>query len=208
MAHIFVDDQAATKANLDSLLPPTFTQVGNLSITPVANTPTSVYVKFPAPFVAIPTVVASPNTLAIGSEVKQVTVSSVTTAGFTVWVYRTNTTKLTVNWQAWGDPPATFTTGQPAYASLLNAASASKLVTKCGVVNITPVANTPTVQAVSFGVTFAAPPNVVLSASDVLIGSQVKCVGLSSNTKTGFNARLYRTNTTVTSVIWIATGRL
>lgn len=207
MAHTFTDNEVATKANLDTLLPPSFAQCGSVSITPVTNTPTSMPVIFPVPFSVAPTVVVTPNTLAIGSELKTVSVSNITATSFTAWVYRSNTTKLTLNWQAWGAAPAAFTDADFAYQSLLNAASSAKLVTKTGTVSITPVANTPTVGAVSFAAAFSAVPNVVVCPVDTLIGSQVKCCGISSVTAAGFNARVYRTNTTATTLAWIALGR-
>lgn len=75
-------------------------QAGSLVVTPVANTPTSQAVTFPFAFPSTPTVVASPATTAPGSEVKEVSVVGASTTGFTVWVYRTNTTALTVYWVA------------------------------------------------------------------------------------------------------------
>jgi len=75
-------------------------QTGTVTITPVANTPTSTTVTFPTAFATTPVVVASASSAVPGSEVKEVSVSSVTTTGFTAWIYRTNTTDSAILWIA------------------------------------------------------------------------------------------------------------
>jgi len=75
-------------------------QAGLVDITPVANTPTSQAVTFPAAFPSTPVVVASLSTHGPGSIVKEAAVSSVTTTGFLAWVYRTDTNVSTVSWVA------------------------------------------------------------------------------------------------------------
>ena len=75
-------------------------QTGTVFVTPVANTPTSVAVTFPTAFATTPVVVASASSASPGSEVKEISVSSVTTTGFTAWIYRTNTTDSAILWIA------------------------------------------------------------------------------------------------------------
>jgi len=74
-----------------------------------------------------------------------------------------------------------------------------------GVVAITPVANTPTLGHVTFPVgRFTSNPAVTVSASTSVPGSTViECAAANVNTS-GFDAYIYRTNTTSTSVFWIA----
>lgn len=204
-AHVFADGEMATKANLDSLLPGRVTRVGTVTITPVANTPTSVRVTFPAPFASAPQVALSPATGYIGLQVKGVAVTDVTTTGFTAWVYRTTTAKVTILWQAWG-VPATFTDGGYAYASTLNQ-SVGAMVAKVGTVSITPVANTPTYASVTFASPFAATPAVVACPVTVAPQTEVRGAAVTEVTRSGFKAWVYRTNTIATTVSWIAMGR-
>lgn len=75
-------------------------QAGTVSITPVANVPTSTAVTFPFAFPSTPNVVVTAGTSVPGSEVKEVSVGAVTTTGFTAWIYRTNTTSTAVYWVA------------------------------------------------------------------------------------------------------------
>lgn len=75
---------------------------GRVTITPVANTPTSTTVNFG--FTMAGTVFrgfATANTTVIGSTVQGVAVSSVGATSMLVWVYRTNTTNTNVDWEAW-----------------------------------------------------------------------------------------------------------
>ena len=206
MSYTFTDGEVATKAKLDAIIPGRLTQAGVARITPVANTPTSVWVAFPSAFPTIPHVVASPNTIVVGSTVKGVGVTGITTAGFLLWVYRTDTAGTYISWQAFG-PAAVFTDGEPAYAGVLGQ-SASALVAKSGTVTITPVANTPTSIAVTFPSAFAATPVVVACPVVTVPGSAVKGAAVTAATKTGFTAWVYRTSTTATSVAWLALGRL
>lgn len=74
---------------------------GSISITPVANTPTSAAVTFPVGrFTQAPLATTNANTTVIGSTVQGTAVSSVTTSGMNVWVYRSNTTSTIIYWQA------------------------------------------------------------------------------------------------------------
>lgn len=206
MAYTFADGEVATKAKLDLIIPGRLTQAGVTRVVPVASTPTSVQVTFATPFPSAPHVVATAHTTVIGSTVKGVSVTDVTTTGFKVWVYRTNTTGTYVSWQAFA-PSTPFTTGEPAYASLLNQASGA-LVGQKGTASITPVANTPTSLAVTFGTAFAATPVVTACPVVTVPGSVVLGAAVTSVTKTGFTAWIYRTSTTATQVAWIALGRL
>lgn len=71
-------------------------------------------------------------------------------------------------------------------------------------VSITPVANTPTSQAVSWGKTLPATPHVAVAANTTVIGSTVMGASFSSPTTTGATFWVYRTNTAATSVTGIA----
>lgn len=207
-AHVFVANEVATAANLNSLLPPMASQAGLARVTPVANVATSVTVTFPTPFVSPPRVVATAQTIVPGSQVQQVWVSNVTTTGFKAWVLRTNTTKTTIGWQAYAAVPAAFTTSQPAYASLLGAASAAAMVPQKGTVSITPTANTPTSQVITFPVAFSSTPTVVTAALTGFPGTAVKETSAANVTLTQATIYLYRTSGTATTVNWIALGRL
>lgn len=72
---------------------------GIASITPVANTPTSVAVtglslKGTGTVVALATAVTSLP----GTEVQETSMSSPSATGITLWIYRTNTTVTKVGW--------------------------------------------------------------------------------------------------------------
>jgi hypothetical protein len=69
---------------------------GKVSVTPVANQITSLYVPFDIPFEVAPNVVATANTTVPGTTVQAVSVGGVTTTGFTVYLLRTNTTATSV----------------------------------------------------------------------------------------------------------------
>lgn len=74
---------------------------GQVTITPVANTPTSIEVSGLALAGAGTTrAFATANTLVPGSTVLEVSTTSVTETGFLIWVYRTNTTATIVRWWA------------------------------------------------------------------------------------------------------------
>lgn len=76
--------------------------LGLATITPVANTPTSVAVSVPAlkgtgTVVGLCTSVTSlPNT-----DVLESSISSPTSTGMTVWTYRDNTTVTKIGWLMW-----------------------------------------------------------------------------------------------------------
>lgn len=75
-----------------------------------------------------------------------------------------------------------------------------------GTLTITPVANTPTSQSVSFPAgRFSATPHIVISPITTVPGTQVTGWGASGASSTGFDAYVTRTNTTATILNWIAT---
>jgi hypothetical protein len=75
-----------------------------------------------------------------------------------------------------------------------------------GTLTITPVANTPTSQAVSFPAgRFSSTPHIVISPITTVPGTQVTGWGASGASSTGFDAYVTRTNTTATILNWIAT---
>lgn len=208
MGWTFTAGDVATAARLDSITPSALSDSGLIRIVPVANTPTSVAVKFTAPFTAVPKVVVAPNTTVVGSTVKGVGVTDVTTTGFTAWVYRTNTTGTYVHWQAWLDQPSPYVTGQPVPATALDLISKAPMVTKSGSLTITPTANAPTSAAVTFPAAFSGTPRVLVTARTDVPGSQVLWTAVTDATASGFKAWVYRTNTTATVVNWVALGRL
>lgn len=77
---------------------------GNTTVTPKANTPTSVNVKIPYGwFWRTPNIVATADSAVIGDAIKGVSVDEVTTTGFRLWVHRTNNTPTKVYWIAHSD---------------------------------------------------------------------------------------------------------
>lgn len=207
-AHVFVANEVTTAANLNSLLPPKAMQSGLARIVTVANTATVVAVTFPTPFVAVPRVFVTAQTVVPGSQVKQVWVSNVTTTGFNLWVLRSTNTATWVAWQAYAPVSGVFNTGQPAYASLLGAVSSSAMVPQRGTVSITPTANTPTGQVITFPVAFASIPTVLTTSLTGFPGSSVKETSAVDVSLTQATIMLYRTSGTATTVNWIALGRL
>lgn len=205
MAHTFVDGEIATAVNLNSLLPPVLSQAGLSSITPVASTPTSRRVNFVTPFDAAPNVVLTPHTAVGGGALKAVFAIDVDTTGFTAWIYRTDTVTTTFSWQAWGSSASAFITSGFVPAGLLGLAS---LPFQSGSTSITPsAANTPTSKALTFTTPFQSTPIVSLCPETTVIGSQVIGWGVTEVTKAGFKAWICRTNTTNTTVRWIALGK-
>lgn len=207
-AHVFVANEVATAANLNSLLPPMAAQAGLARIVTVANTATSVDVKFPTPFTSAPRVFATVQSVVPGSQVQQVWVSNITTTGFKLWALRTTNTSTWFSWQAYSPIAGVFTTGQPAYASLLGVASAAAMVPQKGTVTITPTANTPTSEVITFPVAFASTPTVITAALTAFPGTAVKETSAVDITTTQATIYLYRTSGTATTVNWIALGRL
>lgn len=75
-------------------------QSGQVSITPRANSVTSVDVQFDKEFSQEPFVTVTPNTGVPFSSVKGVSVSNVSATGCTINIYRTDTVQTTVYWMA------------------------------------------------------------------------------------------------------------
>lgn len=80
------------------------------------------------------------------------------------------------------------------------------LLIQWGVETITPVANTPTVSAVKFSTSYTSIPMVVASPITTVGGTTVSSGTATNITTTGFEAYVTRSNTTATSVGWIAIG--
>lgn len=78
-------------------------RMGSPSITPVANTNTSINVYYSAAFRVVPTVVVSARSSVIGTTVRNVTVNSPNASYFPLYIYRTNTTATTVDYLAVGE---------------------------------------------------------------------------------------------------------
>lgn len=75
-----------------------------------------------------------------------------------------------------------------------------------GVESINPEANTPTSVNVEFSNEYSSPPVVVATPVTTVPGKTVTGVGVNNITTTGFTLWVTRTNTTETSVNWIAIG--
>ena len=75
-----------------------------------------------------------------------------------------------------------------------------------GMVSIVPVANKPTMAHVDFPKPFKSQPYVTVTPVTSVPGTNVLGVGASNNTKSGFDAYVTRTNTTETTLVWIAIG--
>lgn len=81
------------------------------------------------------------------------------------------------------------------------------LMIEWGSVSITPsAANTPTPQAVTFKNAYANTPIVIATPQTGAPGTVVTGIGVSGTNTTGFNMVLTRTNTTATSIGWLAIG--
>ena len=80
------------------------------------------------------------------------------------------------------------------------------LLIQWGVETITPVANTPTSSAVKFSTAYTSIPMVITSAVSTVPGTTVTGHAPANITVSGFDAYVLRTNTTNTSVGWIAIG--
>lgn len=75
-----------------------------------------------------------------------------------------------------------------------------------GRVSIVPVANKPTMAHVDFPKPFQGQPYVIVTPVTSVPGTNVLGVGATNNTKNGFDAYITRTNTTETTLTWIAIG--
>ena len=80
------------------------------------------------------------------------------------------------------------------------------LLIQWGVATITPVANTPTAKTVTFSTAYTSVPMVVASPITTVGGTTVTSGTVADITVSGFEAYVTRSNTTNTSVGWIAIG--
>ena len=80
------------------------------------------------------------------------------------------------------------------------------LLIQWGVETITPVANTPTSSTVKFSTSYTSVPMVITSAVSTVPGTTVTGHAPANITVSGFDAYVVRTNTTNTSVGWVAIG--
>lgn len=69
---------------------------------------------------------------------------------------------------------------------------------------ITPVANVATSLAITFNKVFETSPIVMVTANTSVIGATVQGVAVTGITTTGCTLWIYRTNTSVTNVLWMA----
>lgn len=203
MAFTFTNGTVPTAANLDAAIGPVF-QTGIASVTPVANTITQKAFLFPSPFAVIPNVQIAPASDVAGGALRGWAVVSMSTTGFTVVMYRTDTTVTNFSWVA-SVLPVGFTAGQPAAASLLNQAG---LVPQAGAVSITPSSSgVPTSASITFPTPFVAPPTVLTTGISG-VPSLILGTGATGVTASGCDIWLCRGSTTATQVAWIAVGRM
>lgn len=81
-------------------------QYGVAYIDVVANEISSVTVEFPQEFKTVPRVVVTPISTAPGTVLKGFSVTGVTTTGFTMYLYRTNSVNTGMYWIAVTDLPS------------------------------------------------------------------------------------------------------
>jgi hypothetical protein len=77
-------------------------QWGTVAIRTVANTPAGAWVTFPYTYDFLPSVFVSANTSVPGSYVHESSFSNLATSGCNIWVYRTNSTAMSITWLAIG----------------------------------------------------------------------------------------------------------
>lgn len=78
-------------------------QTGEVTVTPTANTVSVFEITFPEPFAEAPDIViVSPFTTVPYTTVRYATACNYTADGFTLHLYRTNSTTTVVNWMAVG----------------------------------------------------------------------------------------------------------
>lgn len=77
-------------------------QSGKVVVSCTANTVSTANVTFDRVYTTAPIVTLTAGSSAPGTAVQEVTVSNVTTTGFTINVYRTNTSATSINWMAAG----------------------------------------------------------------------------------------------------------
>lgn len=79
-------------------------QYGKVAVQCTANTVSTANVTFEREYSTMPIVTLTAGSSAPGTAIQEVTVSNVTYTGFTVCVYRTNTSTTTIQWMAAGTP--------------------------------------------------------------------------------------------------------
>ena len=77
---------------------------------------------------------------------------------------------------------------------------------QCGRANVNCTANTVSSANVTFEKTYASAPVITLTAGSSAPGTAVTEVTVSNVTTTGFTVNVYRTNTSITTIQWIAIG--
>lgn len=77
-------------------------QYGKQAVNCTANTVSTATVTFSKPYASVPIVTVTAGSSSPGTVVQEVSVSNVTTTGFTICVYRTNTSATTIQWIAAG----------------------------------------------------------------------------------------------------------
>ena len=93
--------EEVTAANLNSRqYPGGFAQCGAVTMTPTAGVDSSQSVTFPIAFATTPEVVLTAVTSMPFAELKGVSVASLTSTGFVLWMYRTTAIATTVYWSA------------------------------------------------------------------------------------------------------------
>lgn len=78
-------------------------QYGKVNVSCTANTVSTADVTFDREYSTMPIVTVTAGSSAPGTAVSEVTVSNITYTGFTVCVYRTNTSATTIQWMAAGE---------------------------------------------------------------------------------------------------------
>ena len=79
-------------------------QYGKISVSCTANQVSTANVTFGREYKTMPIVVATAGSSSPGTVVQEVSVSNITYTGFTVCVYRTNTSETSIQWMAAGTP--------------------------------------------------------------------------------------------------------
>lgn len=110
--------------------------------------------------------------------------------------FETGANKLTLENEDGGDIALTAGRGQVSVNRLYDL--------QCGMVSITPTANTVSSVNVTFPHEMASAPRIILCPSTAVPYTTVRGVGHGRASTTGFTLYIYRTNTTATSVHWIA----
>lgn len=140
-------------------------------------------------------VVVTPITILPGSHVVETSVSGVSSDGFTLWLYRTNSTTTGVDWIAVRE----VTTPGPDDLIVTGAVSAGNIWH--GTVDITPEPNTPTmVEITGLALRGTGPVRGQATAHTSVPGRRVVEVSVASLSPSGCQVWIYRTDNTSTRV--------